>query len=561
MSTNPAVTQLNSLYQYLDRLYPQAATLAASGRLQLACEQIAPKFCQLYQQQPALMQAQLALSSGSHSAMANLALKQAVIILSMAADGRWPLLLQEQLLSASFAGLSGLRSEMFQPNSGETAQLTDPWLITVRSQQQHLPAHWLQLFASCCRLQQQAPMWQQDPLATILLLAYRLALPLVQPSTAGKVGFETVFRQLWRQTDGFSLTLLQRLANQGANLHQLGRFCSDSIGAVAFITATEPQLQGYLFDLSLKSLSADPVELTGSGMQLLGPRVCRDQSWLALLVRHAKDLLETADPEPMSLALIQQLNPQWSVSRQVSFLSAHPTFCRLLRDAAADLSRQRTPITDLRHALALIGTEQLPMLLRQAWLAQQTALCTQPWQQWFRQLELQFAQALQLLASQTQRVVLTANDAKLIAGCFNLQLQQHEELRHQPLYRSGKVNQSLAHQCNQIIWHDQEFPRQVAQVLAATGLNVLWQDAALQLRTTSQIQADYTQQQTAQLLLKFAWVLTELSFFGEASQPEQLETLYKNSRHALDLPTVPLSNTLEQLLQHHAAFWPLQPAM
>jgi hypothetical protein len=211
--------------------------------------------------------------------------------------------------------------------------------------------------------------------------------------------------------------------------------------------------------------------------------------------------------------------------------------------------------------LALIGTEQLPMLLRQAWLAQQTALCTQPWQQWFRQLELQFAQALQLLASQTPRVVLTLNHAKLIAGCFNLQLQQHEELRHQPLYRGGRVIQSLARECNQIIWQDPEFPRQVAQLLAATGLGILWQDATLQFRAAPPIQADYTQQHSAQLFLKFAWVLTELSFFGEASQPEQLEALYKNSRHALDLPTVPLSNTLEQLLHQHAAFWPLQPTM
>ena len=556
-----AVAQLHSLYQYLDRLYPQATNLAAAERLQLACDQIAPKFCQLYQQQPVLMQAQLALASANHSALANLALKQAVVILVIASHSRWPLSLQEHVLSASFAGLCGLKSEMLSQVDEDPIQLKDPWLITLRSHQAHLPAIWLQLFASCCRLRQQAPIWQQDPLAAVLLLAYQLTLPLCQTTTAGKVGFETVFRQLWRQSEGIGLSLLQILSRSGAQLYQLGRFCSDSIGAVAFITEAEPQLRGYLFDLNLKSLSAEPIALAGSGMHLLPPRVCRDQSWLSLLMRQAKDLLETADPEPMSLALIQQLNPDWSVSRQVSFLQDHPAFCQLLCNAASELSRQHTQVKDLRHALALIGTEQLPVLLRQSWLAQQTELCAQPWQQWFQQLDMVFSQALQLLAAQTRRVDLTPNQAKLIAGCFNLQLQQHEVLRHLPLHRPGRNNASIVSECRTFIWQDAESLRQTAQLLAATGAKMLWQDAVLNFRTTPGIQADYSQQQAAQLLLQFGWVLTELYFWGAATQPDTLEALYKNSRHALDLPAISLSQWLEQLQQHCQAFWPLQPKM
>ena len=556
-----AVTQLQSLYQYLDRLYPQATALAASDRLQLACDQIAPKFCQLYQQQPVLMQAQLALASASHSALANLALKQAVVILVIANHSQWPLSLQEQVLSASFAGLCGLKTEMLSQADADPTQLKDPWLITLRTHQTHLPAVWLQLFASCCRLRQQAPIWQQDPLAAVLILAYQLTLPLSQASTAGKVGFETVFRQIWRQSEGISLTLLQLLSRSGAQLYQLGRFCSDSIGAVAFITEAEPQLRGYLFDLNLKSLSAEPIELAGSGMQLLPPRVCRDQSWLSLLIRQAKDLLETADPEPMSLALIQQLNPDWPVSRQVSFLQDHPAFCHLLRNAAADLSRQHTPVKDLRHALALIGTEQLPLLLRQSWLAQQTALCAQPWQLWFRQLEGVFSQALQLLAAQTRRVDLAPNQAKLIAGCFSLQLQQHEALRHLPLHRPGRNNASVVSECRKLIWQDTESLRQTAQLLAATGAKMVWQDAVLNFRATPGLQADYSQQQAAQLLLQFGWVLTELYFWGATTRPDTLEVLYKNSRHALDLPAISLSQWLEQLQLQCPAYWPLQPQM
>lgn len=556
-----AVEQLNSLYQYLQRLYPQAPALLSAGRFQLACEQIAPKFCQLYQQQPALLQAQLALSSAAHPPIANLAMKQAALLLTMAQHGRWPLELQEQLLSASFAALCGLTSDMFSKDFAQPQLLQDPWLLTVRRYQQQLPAIWLQLFASCCRLRQQAPVWQQNPLAAVLVLVYQLSAPLVQPATAGKVGFEALFRQQWRQANPVNQLLLTLLSHSGSALHQLGRFCSDSIGVVAFITEAEPALTGYLFDLNLKSLSANPTELAGSGLQLLPPKVCRDPAWLTLMVRQAKDLLETADPEPMSLALIQQLDPEWPVSRQVSFLQSHPAFCQLLCQAASQLSRQQSAITDVRHALALIGTEQLPLLLRQSWLAQQIALCAQPWREWFKELEQVFQQALALLAQQTKTLDISVQQTRLLAACVSLQLQQHDELRHQPLHRDARPAQSLAIECRKLLWQHSDCLQQIAQLLAATGFGLLWQDAMLQFRSPVGIQADYSQQHNAQLFIQFGWTLTELYFFGSATTPAQLETLYKNARHALDLPAIPLSEWLHQLTHHSAAFWPLQPKL
>ncbi len=556
-----AVEQLNSLYQYLQRLYSQAPALLSAGRFQLACEQIAPKFCQLYQQQPALLHAQLALSSSDHPPLANLAMKQAVLILTLAEHSRWPMLAQEQLLSASFAALSGLTPDMFSKDFAQPQLLQDPWLLTVRRHQQQLPAVWLQLFASCCRLRQQAAIWQQNPLATVLVLVYQLSYPLVQPATAGKVGFETLFRQQWRQANPVNQQLLTLLSHSGAALHQLGRFCSDSIGVVAFITAAEPELTGYLFDLNLKSLSATPTELAGSGLQLLPPKVCHDPGWLTLLVRQARDVLETADPEPMSLALIQQLNPDWSVSRQVSFLQTHPAFCQLLCQAASQLSRQQTAITDVRHALALIGTEQLPALLRQSWLAQQIALCAQPWREWFNELEQVFQQALGLLAQQTKKLEISIAQTRLLAACVSLTLQQHDELRHQPLHRDARPAQALSTECRKLLWQQPDCLQQIAQLLAATGFGLLWQDAVLQFRSPVGLQADYSQQQCAQLFIQFGWTLTELYFFGSTTTPAQLETLYKNARHALDLPAIPLSEWLQQLTHHSAAFWPLQPEL
>lgn len=556
-----AVEQLQSLYQYLDKLYSQPQALMASGKLQPACEQIAPKFCQLFLQQPGLLQAQLALSAATHSPLANLAMKQAVLILTMAQHGKWPLLLQEQLVSASIAACCGITPDMFRAEFTQPQLLQDPWLIAIRRYQQHLPAVWLQLFASCCRIRQQAPIWQQDPLASVLVLTYQLSLPLVQPATAGKIGFETVFRQQWRQASLLNQQLLSLLSQSGSELHQLGRFCSDSIGVIAFITETTPELKGYLFDLNLKSLHAEPTILAGSGLQLLAPRICRDPTWLQLLVRPSSGMSAATGPEPMSLALIQQLNPNWSISKQVSFLHNHPEFAHLLCEAASELSRQRIEITDLRHALALIGTEQLPALLRQSWLAQQIAQCAQPWQEWFGQLAQVLQHALQLLSEQTKKLDLPTTQTRLMAGCISLQFQQHDELRHQPLFRTARPAQSLALECRKLIWQDRECLRHIAQLLAATGFGMLWQDAVLSFHDEAGIQAEYSQQQSAQLLLQFAWLLTELHFFGEATLPAKIENLSKNARHALDLPLISLSEWLENLSQHSQAFWPLQPKM
>lgn len=550
---NPAVSQMHSLYQYLEKLFPQSAALAAHGRLQPALEQLASKFCQLYHQQPMLMHAQLSLQLSQYRQQTQLAMKQQVLVLALIRH--WPLPLQEQLCSAALGALCGLTEQHLMDRQSEA--LADPWLLTLRQLQSELPASWLSLFASCFRFRQALPWWQLDPLAAVLVVSYQLSLSLA----LSKNGFEHCFRQHWLRRQQHDQILLLRLAELGPALYQAGRFCSDSIGALAFISEPEPNLRGYLFDLNLRSLHAEPVSLYGAGMQLLPPKPLKDQSWLDLLTRKSQDDLKTADPEPVSLPLIQQLNPDWSISKQVSFLQQHPAFCQLLQHEASQLSRQQLQVTDLRHALALIGTEQLPVLLRQSWLRQQIQLCCQPWQAWFDGLAISFATSLQLLAQSTTKVLLSAQQAQLIATSLSLQLQQHDELRHLPLHSTSRQQTSLATQCRRLLWQDTALPGQLAQTFAATGLGTIWQDAALQWRQPTELQNDYSQQQSANLLLQFAWLCTEIYYLGGASLPEQAGPLVKKAQHALDLPAVSLSYWLDLLLQHHSASWPLQPVL
>ncbi len=547
------VSQLHALYQYLDKLFTQSAALAANGRLQPALEQLATKFCQLYQQQPALMHAQLSLLMPQYRQQTQLAVRQQVLVLAL--TRHWPLPLQEQLCSAALGALCGLSEQQITERQAEP--LADPWLLTLRQLKTQLPSVWLSLFASCFRFRQALPCWQLDPLAAVLVVSYQLSVAL----HLSKNGFEHCFRQHWLRRQQHDQTLLLRLGELGPGLYQTGRFCSDSIGALAFICEAEPQLQGYLFDLNLRSLNAEPVSLQGAGMQLLPPKPLHDQSWLGLLTRKAQDELKTADPEPVSLPLIQQLNPDWSISKQISFLQQHPAFCQLLQQEASQLSRQQLQVTDLRHALALIGTEQLPALLRLSWLRQQILLCCQPWQAWFDGLVASFASSLQLLAQSTSKVALSSQQAQLIATSLSLQLQQHDELRHLPLHSISRQQPSLPAQCRRLLWQDPALPAHLAQTLAAAGLGVIWQDAVLQWRQPAEMQNEYSQQQSANLLLQFAWLCTEICYLGGASLPEQAGPLVKKAQHALDLPAVSLSYWLDLLLQHHHASWPLQPAL
>lgn len=553
---------LLQLYQYLDRFYQQSTTLADAEKLALLAEQLAVSLLKLCQQQPALMQAQLALTPGNPSYCSKLAIKQVVLLAALAKAGQWPLVVLEELLACSIFRHCGIVSLLAQNSEG---QPPNKLLLSEKAGLLTLKAagaafshrHWRQLLTDSSLDQQQKPASQQTPYAGAIRFCAMLAAQLTPSVHQSVPGLEQLLPALLAKSAASELHYFAgQLAKVGSGLWLTGRLCSDTIGEVALITTTTPQLTGCLFDPVQKKLTATINPLTEPSLKLLPPRLLPDAGWLDLLIPHHPRPPETA--ELFSLARLQQLDTSLAVSRQVSWLEQYPDLTTALLQQASKRSRQQLPIHSVSHAVALIGADQLPLLLRLAWLEQQAALCRQPYQSWFLQLENCLATVLRFLATHSKRIQLTETEAKLLAGCFVLPLLQDDFCRFLPLQPAKGKMSALVLFCHQAVWQQTDYQRAVLQSLAAVSLPLMWQDAVLSYREPTEIQSQYSQQQCAQVLLNVSWRLTETIFYGVSTHPALLEQSFRQARHTLDLPQWQLSDWLELCLTHSACYWPTQ---
>jgi hypothetical protein len=557
-------TALLQLYQYLDRFYQQVKSPPDGDKLPLIAEQIAVQLAKICQQQPILAFSQLALTPVNTMYISQLAMKQSVLLSALATAGDWPSTVLEELLAGNLFRLTGIVHQLSQttPASQEQAlQLSQQaGLYTLKAfgaDFQH--RHWRQLLTDSSVSKQPKSTTQRVPYAVALMFCNDLSLQITPGLTKTVPGLELVIQQLLHKpANPEQRHFAGQLAKLGRTLLLAGRFCSDTIGEVALIITAEPALTGHIFDLTSKKLQPHPIELTESSLKLLPPRLLPSSQWLDLFVTAGRE--QTVLP-PLAIAEIQQLNPNHPVRKQVAWLEQHPQLSSHLLQQAGKRTRKGLQIESLSHAVALIGADQLPQILRQGWLQQQSQLCRQPYQSWFSQLELCLANAWQLLAEHTNSVALSATDAELLAGCFVLPLQQDERCRYLPLQATLDKPSPLLQFSYQMCWQQTDYPRQVSQSVAAVGLPMMWQDGALYYRQLVEIQNNYTQQQCARLLIALGWMMTEAVFFGVNVKPEITENTYKNARHALDLPLFPWHEWLQQLSARCGCYYPIQPGM
>lgn len=556
---------LQACGQYLDKFYQQAVVNPQGEKALLIADQLAIQLYKLWQQNARLVSALLALSPDGFAAVTTVALKQASLLLRYAHFAKWPQWLTEQMLAAQIFSLSSSgpllqKIAEAQPlSSDEQAMLVDPWSLCIRQHQALLRQHlFLSLFAGCSRHVLQLPEWQSPAYATILSLCYQLTLPTLPRKNQQALGIETGFRKLCLQPLSVQRrAVLTTLAHDNSELTQLGRFCSDQIGEVALITETTPKLMGYVIDLQTKKLAAKTIELISSHYKLLAPRLCRDWSWFDALVIEQTTSNDAPEQPPLSLALLNQLNPMSSITKQIKWFAQHPALVEFVLQVATEHNRQQLPVTDLRHALALLGTDQLPTVVRQAWLAAQIRDCRQPHHAWFGQWQKTLKAALILISEHSRRIDCKEPIAQLISLSFSLQLQQDEHCRFSPLSRSGRGQGSLRQRVQFLCWQEAEFPRQVSHSLASTGLAVTWQDAALSIRHSPEPGSAYNQQQHGAMLCQFALLLTEQVFYGETSVEGLLQTSLKNATQALDLTSNPIEFWLQKLTEKANCHWPL----
>lgn len=550
---------LLQLYQYLDRYYLQASQGASPDKLVLIAEQLATEFCKLVIQQPQVLHSQLSLTPVNQSHISSLAIKQAVLLFALAQGTKWPAAITEDLIACSFFRLLGISSLLQNTKHPLDELLLKAGLFSLKmagNTFQH--RQWRRLLHDSSVSTTQKPLRQQTPYAVAVQFCSHLSGLLTSTPARAAVGLEQGLQQIlqnpYQPTD---LHFANLLASQSEDLCLIGRFCSDGIGEVALITQTTPELKAFILDLALKQLLPQAVSISPDSMKLLPPQRLQDLSWLDLFITTTPAAeVETS----LTLSELHLLNPNQSVRQQVAWLETRPQLAAQLMQRASQMSRQQLQISDLSHAVALVGADNLPLLLRQGWLEQQQQSCHQPYAQWFSQLQHCLAASLEIFASQSSQLELTPLQAQLLAGSFCLVLVQEDNCRWYPLVQSNQTI-PLALFSHQTSWQQPEYPRQVSQLVASLGFSSLWQDAVLFYRQPLEMQNGYSHQQCANALIQLGWLLMQSVFYGTDPIESRWQQMQKSAVKALDLPNQPWAFWQHLLIEQQHCYLPLQPSL
>lgn len=552
--------QLLHIYQSLEQYFRQAMTNPEQATLIGEAEQLATEFCHTSINKTLLF-SQLALTPAEFSYCTQLAFKQWVLLHTLSIQGQWPTSYTEDVLACALFRLSAIAHNLQQLSSIEQQQqlLHKAGLYRLKlSGAAFNHRQWRQLLTDSSLQPGQKTAWQLLPNANAMLFCCQMAFAITPTLKRPAIGLEQALRAVCLQPDAAgSHALANRLAMIGPTLYLQGRFASDSIGNLLFLTSVEPQLRGHLFDISSKKLLSQNQEITESSLKLLPPRRLPDPQWLDYFSTAINDELELLPP--LDLLQLRQLDPKQSIRQQVQWLQQYPQYETFLLQQASMLNRQQKTVTQLQHAVALIGAEQLPQLLKQAWLAEQMATLAQPYRGWFHQFSLCLAQALMLLTAKQPTLPLTLAQAQLLAGSLSYTLQQDDRYRYLPLQAAGSRLSPLVHQCYLHCWQTPEFPRQTALLAASMGVPQIWQDALIHFREWSTSPQPHRPAIQARLVLAFALQLTEALFYGVVARPQQNEQLHLQLCQTLQLSAANWLHWLHRLTDTVDCYWPTQP--
>lgn len=507
-------------------------------------EQLTQDWLQSWRAQQSFWLAQLALPAQT-SLPALLATRHAVLLALYCRQQRWPDWQREQLICSAWFVVFWMQKPLQAYSLEQLEQpikVQDPWADAVRLlHSTEFPKDLLKLYASCSRLRKGLAEWQQLAISGVLVLTYRIALGMQPIRGKPWPGLEQPVRILWRSPLPYGQRLvLEQLMRAAPALYQFARLCSDHIGTVCLITETEPALKGYEFDMTMTLLSDQVKDINSQGFTLLAPRFCKDSVWWQSMIQ-VDDLPEEEEiPTPLSLSLLQQLNPNWGITKQLQWLGRQPQLIPYLQAAASAQTRQKIAIDDPRHALAMLGTEQLPQILRLSWLQQQMQQQHGVLHHWFEQAKICLSGFIRGYARQSPNLNLVYCEPDLIASCVMHTLQREVPTAALQLSLTGSQHSPIADYCAYLIWRHADFPQQLSQTLAAVSPRQVWSEAALRIRHDVEPQSRYSQPQGVLLLLQLALMEFQCCFLGIDSDARQLQQLLKHTQQALDLPNYSL---------------------
>lgn len=559
-----SLPRLQQLVDLIQQFYNHAATPAEATQLWQQAEQLSQHWIDSWQRQAKFWLAQLSLPAQT-SLPALLATRHAVLLSLYCHPQRWPEWQREQLLAGCwFVHLwnkNNLQAYSQLALSDEQQILIqDPWAGCVRLLQQ-TPFHRdnLRFFANCSRLRRGQPEWQQNAMSSLVVLTYRLAIAIQPVKGKPWPGIEQAVRLCWRTAlSQGQRSVLKRLLIAAPAMHQLARLCTDHIGTVCLITDGEPTLRGHEFDLSMTLLSDEIKPITSRGFTLLPPRFCKDSRWWQPLIDEQDLAQEPVSTSTLNLTTLAQLNPNWGISRQLQWLERQPELLPYIRHAASAQTREQQQIQDLRHALAMLGTEQLPQILRLSWLQQQMEQQQGVLGPWFSHAAAHLATIIRVVGLKSAKLALVYSEADVVAVCLMLVAQRETPMAALQLSLTGSSQSPIADYCHRLLWQDHDFPSHCSQMLAAVSPRAVWTDAALKYRRELELPARVSQQQAAEVLLRFALLEFQQSFLGITTAPEQVQTAFRHAQQALDLPNYSLAEWRQLYCGESNACCPIQ---
>tara|TARA_R100001443_G_scaffold16613_1_gene26906 strand:+ start:15552 stop:17165 length:1614 start_codon:yes stop_codon:yes gene_type:complete len=417
----------------------------------------------------------------------------------------------------------------------------------------------LSLLIAYCNAKRQLA-WQCHPDGPLMAMLNQLVVQML-PKPGSQAGLEQLLLQYRSGQTGIAAAKWFGILQQLVAYHALpGRFGKDIqttgnhqqywliCGRVA---AQHPPTVVYVrkFDPSTKALDNTLSELPLAQLTLLSPQYFRDPSWLATL---EQDDMQLPAPPVVTLkrcleqSIFNQLHPL-SISRQVQLLKAQPLVSRFLEQAAGNISRQQLPVTQLRHAITMLGQDALSDWVGQAELYQYCQQQAHPHHDWLEQLRHCLNKAL-LLLSDAAKVPLAACTAGLVSHCATLSLWQHAALPQLALAKQLQQKLVLGLHIQQQIWQNKHYPAQLKLLLQhyqhpdwATAMDD-WQSKQPPLLT---------------LLLTMSWQLTLAVFCPTDANTQRLTTLLPAASARLHLPSHPAEYWQQLLVAASHCYYPL----
>ncbi|MAD77310.1 MAG: hypothetical protein CML20_21465 [Rheinheimera sp.] len=410
------------------------------------------------------------------------------------------------------------------------------------------------------------PAWQCHPDGPLLALIGQLAEQML-PESGNQAGLAQVLLYYRRnqdesnnQSDSIKTKWFGLLQQLVANNALPGRFGKDSQAKattsdywfISGLVADTPQsttVYVRAFDPSTKTLGNEVSQLPLPRLSLLSPQYFRDPAWLALL-EPDNALLPATSQMTLKHCLEQSVFNQLgmlSISKQVQLLQTQPQISRYLERAAGNISRQQIPVSQLRHAITMLGQDALSDWVAQAELSQYCVSQAHPHHNWLEQLQHCLTTALLLISAAAQQPLALCT-AGLVARCASVSLWQHAALPQLPLAKHIQQKLVLGLHIHRHIWQSKTYPGQL-QALFQHYQHPDWATAVQDWHNSPS--------SSLGLVLNISWQLTLAVFCATDANTQQLAALLPSGSARLKLPSHSAQYWQQQLIAASQCYYPL----